>query len=140
MPKFVTLLINNKVQIPFNWFDWIVMNENDLHVGTSSIIIHELTQIRRHHSLDVFLCDFTSNMLWFLPISWMLSHDMRDIHEYEADQAVMLPGSNPIEYQMLLINKSTGRGLQPLANGFNQCSIKKRLVMMYRKNQTKWLV
>lgn len=136
LPKCATFLTNNKVQIPFSWFNWIVMNENDLK-GPSSIIIHELTHVRRHHSLDMLLCDFASNMLWFLPFSWMLRHDMCDVHEYEADQAVMLSGANPTEYQMLLINNSTGSGLQPLANGFNQHSIKKRLVMMYRKQSSK---
>lgn len=136
LPKCATFLTNNKVQIPFSWFNWIVMNENDLK-GPSSIIIHELTHVRRHHSLDMLLCDFASNMLWFLPFSWMLRHDMRDVHEYEADRAVVLSGTNPTDYQMLLINKATGTGLQPLANGFNQCSIKKRLVMMYRKQSNK---
>lgn len=137
MPKYVTLLINNKVEIPFSWFGWIVMNETDMHETSSTILAHELTHVRHRHSVDILLCDFTANMLWFLPFSWMLRHDMRDVHEYEADQTVVSSGTNPTDYQMLLINKATGTGLQPLANGFNQCSIKKRLLMMYRKQSNK---
>lgn len=137
MPKYVTLLINNKVEIPFSWFGWIVMNETDMHETSSTILAHELIHVRHRHSVDILLCDFTANMLWFLPLSWMLRHDMRDVHEYEADQTVVLSGANPTDYQMLLINKATGTGLQPLANGFNQCSIKKRLLMMYRKQSNK---
>ena len=132
MPEYSTLLINNKVTVPFSWFGWIVMNETDMNETLSTILAHELTHVRHCHSADMLLCDFTANMLWFLPLSWMLRHDMRDVHEYEADKAVVLSGTNPTDYQMLLINKATGTGLQPLANGFNQCSIKKRLVMMYR--------
>lgn len=137
MPEYSTLLINNKVTVPFSWFGWIVMNETDMNETLSTILAHELTHVRHCHSADMLLCDFTANMLWFLPLSWMLRHDMRDVHEYEADKAVVLSGTNPTDYQMLLINKATGTGLQPLANGFNQCSIKKRLVMMYRKQSNK---
>ena len=62
LPHGVRLLRNADVTIPFSWFRWIVIGEEDTE-KQRAIIVHEMSHIQRWHSADMMLCDFTINML-----------------------------------------------------------------------------
>lgn len=125
------------VKAPCSWMRWIILNPAD--VNTHAIIKHELAHIRLGHSWDMLLCELTCRMLWFVPFAWMLRQDLRDVHEYQADRCVLRSGINDEEYQLLLIRKATGTGLQPVVNALNQSPIKRRFKMMYRKPSRRWV-
>jgi hypothetical protein len=116
---------------------WIILNPSD--VNTRAIINHELAHIRLGHSWDMLLCEFTCRMLWCVPFVWMLRQDLRDVHEYQADRRVLDTGIQDEEYQLLLIRKATGTGLQPVVNALNQSPIKRRFKMMYTKPSRRWV-
>jgi TonB family protein len=63
---------------------------------------------------------------------------MKQIHEYEADQAVLNNGIDARQYQLLLIKKSVGDQLFSMANNFNYQSLKKRIRMMTIKKSSRW--
>ena len=134
-PKFVKILINSKISIPCSWMRWVMVNPSDAH--NAPIIAHELAHIRLLHSLDALLADLTVNMLWFLPFSWTLRKDLKDIHEYQADQHVIKEGYNEDDYQMLLIDRVTSVASPPIMNAMNQSSVKKRLKMMFRRKSSR---
>jgi hypothetical protein len=69
----------------------------------------------------------------------MLRQDLRDVHEYQADRRVLDTGIQDEEYQLLLIRKATGTGLQPVVNALNQSPIKRRFKMMYTKPSRRWV-
>ena len=91
---------------PFSFCSFIVMNRNDYNIGDSAILAHERGHIRQHHSCDVLLVDLLTALQWFNPAMWMLRADLRAIHEYEADGAVLSQGINARQYQYLLITKA----------------------------------
>ena len=132
IPSNVHVLVNEDAKIPFSWFRWIVLSNADLEKDSPSILTHELTHVRKGHSMDMLLADFTVNMLWWLPVSWMLRSDLRNVHEYQADGEVVKAGNDRDAYQQLIIDKATGAQLMSVANSFNQSSVKKRLAMMFR--------
>ena len=115
---------------PFSWMHYIVMNRSDYETCDAAILAHERGHIRLHHSWDLLLVDTLTALQWFNPAMWMLRSDLRAIHEYEADAAVLSQGINARQYQYLLITKAAGIGGYSLANGISHSTLKNRINMM----------
>ena len=111
---------------PFSFCSFIVMNHSDYNIADSAILTHERGHIRQHHSCDVLLVDLLTALQWFNPAMWMLRADLRAIHEYEADGAVLSQGINARQYQYLLITKAASIGGYSIANGISHSTLKKR--------------
>ncbi len=121
---------------PFSWMHYIVMNRHDFAAHDPAIIAHERGHIRLRHSLDLLLVDTLTALQWFNPTMWMLRADLRAIHEYEADAAVLSEGINARQYQYLLISKAAGIGGYSLANGISHSTLKNRINMMLHKKSS----
>ncbi len=72
------------------------------------------------------------------PAMWLLRRELRAIHEYEADEAVLDSGVDARSYQMLLIKKAAGGRWYSIANSFNHSKLKNRITMMLRKKSSRW--
>ena len=118
---------------PFSWMRYIVMNRGDYEANDAAILAHERGHIRLRHSYDVVLVDLLTALQWFKPAMWMLRQDLRAIHEYEADGAVLSLGINARQYQYLLISKATSIGGYSIANGISHSTLKNRIHMMTNK-------
>ena len=115
---------------PFSWMHYIVMNRSDYETYDAAILAHERGHIRLHHSWDLLFVDTLTALQWYNPAMWMLRSDLRAIHEYEADAAVLSQGINARQYQYLLITKAAGIGGYSLANGISHSTLKNRINMM----------
>ncbi len=115
---------------PFSWMRYIVMSRADYERCDVTVLAHERGHIRLHHSWDLLLVDPLSALQWFNPVMWMLRADLRELHEYEADAAVLSQGINVRQYQYLLVTKAAGVGGYSLANGISHSTLKNRITMM----------
>ena len=131
--KGIHILQNPKVEVPFSWFNYVVLSGNETPSERNMILAHELTHVRCSHTTDLFLADITTIVLWWLPLSYMLRRDLRDVHEYEADHAATDNINDLSAYQHLIIDKACCRPTSAITNSFNQSEVKKRLAMMMRK-------
>ena len=122
---------------PFSWMHYIVMNRDDYEAQDAAILAHERGHIRLRHSWDVVLVDLLTALQWFNPAMWMLRQDLRAIHEYEADGAVLSQGINARQYQYLLISKASGIGGYSIANGISHSTLKNRITMMLHKKSNR---
>lgn len=123
---------------PFSWFNNIVISRSDYESGRREILIHEKAHIARRHSLDIMLCNMLLIFQWFNPAAWLLRRELQNIHEYEADEAVIKSGADASGYQLLLIRKAVGERLFSMANNLNHNSLKKRITMMLTKKSNPW--
>src|SRR5574344_1169560 len=123
---------------PFSWFRYIVISSDDYNVHRREIITHEQAHILLHHSVDVAFCNLLVILQWFNPAAWLLKRELQNLHEFEADEAVINKGVNATQYQMLLIRKSVGERLFSMANCLNHNSLKKRITMMTIKKSNPW--
>ena len=123
---------------PFSWMHYIVMPDTDLQEDNRAIVAHEQAHIRLRHSWDLLLAQACIVVQWFNPAAWLVKQELQNIHEYEADEAVLASGVNAKEYQLLLIKKAVGSRLYSLANSLNHSSLKKRITMMMRKKSNPW--
>ena len=115
---------------PFSWMKYIVLSGKDWEAPHESILAHEKAHIGLGHSLEVLLVDILSALQWFNPAIWMLRADLQELHEYEADDAVLRAGTNIKEYQYLLIRKAVSKSGYSVANSFNHSILKNRITMM----------
>ena len=137
-----TVCVTDKDVSPFSWMRYIVLNRHDYESLDPAIMAHERGHIRQHHSLDVVLVDTLTVLQWFNPAMWMLRQDLRAIHEYEADAAVLSQGINMRQYQYLLIQKAVATCGYSVANGITHSTLKNRINMMLtnkKTNRTSWL-
>lgn len=133
-----TLVVVPQAVTPFSWGRWVVISEEDLARNGEAILCHEQAHLRLHHSADLLLTDLAGCLQWFNPAMWLLRRELRAIHEYEADAAVLCSGVDAREYQMLLIRKAAGRRWYSVANSFNHSKLKNRITMMLRKKSSRW--
>ncbi len=143
MPDHITLnnahfMVTTDKVSPFSWMNYIVVNEQDLAENSRSILLHELGHIRHHHTLDILFTELCLIVQWFNPAIWLMREELQAIHEFEADEEVLLAGIDAREYQLLLIKKAAGSRLQSITNSLHQSSIKKRITMMQKKKSNRW--
>ena len=132
-----TLVITDAEIAPFSWMKYIVLSREDYENGYSQILTHEKAHIALRHSWDVLFVDMITALQWFNPAMWMLKADLRAIHEFEADDAVLRSGADVKEYQYLLIRKAVSKSGYSVANSFNHSTLKARITMMLNKKSSR---
>ena len=115
---------------PFSWMRYIVLSRKDWEGNPAPILAHEKAHIGFRHSVELLLVDVLSAFQWFNPAIWMLRSDLRELHEYEADDAVLRSGTDIKDYQYLLIRKAVGKSGCSVSNSFNHSILKNRITMM----------
>ena len=115
---------------PFSWMKYIVLSRKDWEGDHAAILTHEKAHIILKHSREILLVDILSLLQWFNPAIWMLRADLQELHEYEADDAVLRGGANLKDYQYLLIRKAVSKSGYSVANSFNHSILKNRITMM----------
>nr|MBQ5604789.1 TonB family protein [Bacteroidales bacterium] len=128
--------ILDKELTPFSWMGHIVLSRQDFEENGSVIITHERAHIRLAHSIDNLLMLPVLLLQWFNPAVWLLMRDLREIHEFEADESVLASGVNAKDYQLLLIKKAVGKRYYSIANSLNHSKLKNRISMMLSKKSS----
>ena len=129
----VVICVTDHQVSPFSWMHYIVLSRQDYAEHNEAVLAHERGHICLRHSWDVLLVDTLTALQWFNPAMWMLRQDLRAIHEYEADGAVLSQGFNARQYQYLLITKAASIGGYSIANGISHSTLKNRIHMMLHK-------
>ena len=129
----ISTILTDRVSVPFNWMKYVVIPRSDWEKDSKAIILHEKAHCALHHSADILVVDIISAFLWYNPAIWMLRSDLRDIHEFQADETALMQGISIKEYQMLLIRKAAKTAGYSITNNFSHNSIKKRIAMIGRK-------
>ena len=127
------LVVTEEDVEPFSWMNFIVLSRKDYETGNPEIILHEQAHINLRHSPDILMTDVLTAFQWYNPFVWMLGTDLRGIHEYEADEAVLKHGIDATQYQLFLIMKSAADHGYTLANSLRSGTIKNRIKMMIKK-------
>ena len=124
------IIVTDRDIDPFSWMKYIVLSRKDWEAPHASILTHEKAHIAFGHSTEVLLVDVLTALQWFNPAIWMLRADLKELHEYEADDAVLRAGADLKEYQYLLIRKAVSKSGYSVANSFNHSILKNRITMM----------
>lgn len=117
---------------------YVVISDEDYANNREEILTHEQGHRQLGHVFDLTLLTVAQIVFWFNPVIYLIKRDLREIHEYQADDYALKRGVDARKYQMLIIRKSVGLQHFALATNFNNtyCQTKKRIAMMntMRKN------
>ena len=135
-----TIVLTDCATSPFCLFHYIVMSRDDYANNRNYILTHEQEHIRLGHSIDLVILQAATIIQWFNPFVWLIGKNLKAIHEFEVDEAVLNKGINATQYQQFLVVKAVGNRLQPFANNLNKESLKRRIIMMNQKKSNRWMM
>ena len=131
----IRLVVHNEEYGPFSWMNYIVISDKERGFGRRASMLHELSHIKLLHPLDlvfILLCTLVN------PVCWLVMKEIKVVHEYEADDEVINHYHiRSRDYQRLLVIRTVGAEAYALACSFN-LDIKKRIIMMKKKQSTWW--
>ncbi|SMO54730.1 M56 family metallopeptidase [Solitalea koreensis] len=118
----------------FSFFHYLFVPQNcDL-----CIYKHELAHIELKHSYDVIFLEVIQIICWFNPAIYLLKHDLKTIHEYQADQLASNQ-TNVSTYMETLVYSALGAQQPQLTHSFfNPTILKNRIMMLNKKNVPAW--
>lgn len=133
--RWIRLVVHNDEYGPFSWMNYIVISDKERGFGRRASMLHELSHIKLLHPLDlvfILLCTLVN------PVCWLVMKEIKVVHEYEADDEVINHYHiRSRDYQRLLVIRTVGAEAYALACSFN-LDIKKRIIMMKKKQSTWW--
>ena len=135
-----TIVLTDCATSPFCVFHYIVMSRDDYANNRNYILTHEQEHIRLRHSIDLIILQAATIIQWFNPFVWLIGKNLKAIHEFEVDEAVLNKGIDATQYQKFLVVKAVGNRLQPFANNLNKESLKRRIIMMNQKKSNRWMM
>jgi len=121
----------------FSFFNFIFMNDDSAILSSkefSNVLAHEKIHVQQGHTYDIFIMEFISTVCWFNPLINHIKNEIRQIHEFIADQHVVLNMNNSELYSRLILKLSTNNPTIRFAHQFSKINIKNRIIML---NQTK---
>ena len=131
------LLVIEKEIAAFSFGRTVIISQKDYSEHRQPILTHEQAHIQLNHFFDLLLLEIVRIFHWFNPFVYWLIRDMKEIHEFQADDFTLNKGIDATQYQLLIIQKGVGPQRFALANSFNYCQIKKRIVMMNDQKQNR---
>jgi len=133
------LVLTDRNYAPFSWRNTIVISRTDFEENGDVIITHEQAHIHLHHSADVMIAQLFCAIQWFNPAAWMLKRNLLEVHEFEADAAVLGYGYDSTRYQICLLRCALQTRYSVSSNSFAHCFTKKRIVMINQTNSNPWV-
>lgn len=105
------------------------------------IISHESVHVRNGHTWDILGAELLCIMFWFNPAAWAMRSQLRDVHEFEADQKAA-EGHDVQEYCSLLARIALQSQGFALAAHFSRSLTLKRIHMIkFAKNKiSRWKI
>lgn len=121
----------------FSFNRHILISQQDYETNSEAILAHELSHIKQGHFYDLILLELVKIIYWFNPLVYQMDSDLKEIHEFQADEHTLNSGIDATKYQLLIIQKCVGHQQFALANSFNYCQIKNRITMMNTNKTSK---
>lgn len=127
-----------KIQAPFSFFNYIVYNSAILLPHElESILCHEKVHSGQKHSADMLLSQLLTIFFWFNPFAWLYKKSISQNLEFIADAYAAKQISDTTAYQKTMLKITLQPEYITITNHFYQSLIKKRIVMLNKKQSGK---
>lgn len=119
---------------PFSFLDYIFWNDA-IDIGSTQgrqIFEHELAHVKEKHTYDKLFINGVLIVCWINPFFWLIRKELAMIHEFIADKKA-LEGKDISAFATMIL-QAAYPGMQfPLANNFFYSPIKRRILMLTKK-------
>jgi len=124
------IFVSKKNISPFSFMDKVFFNDDEVKKPNfNNILQHELAHVKQKHTIDIIVLEIAKIIIWFNPMIYFYREQLKMLHEYLADEEVILQGFEADEYKMLLIKQQIGHQFE-FANHFNKSLTIKRINMI----------
>ncbi len=117
--------------LPFSFLRSVFVNPD---VFTDSelqqVLAHECAHIRQRHTFDLLFLEVLKVLQWFNPFIYLCAKELSCVHEYLADEQVLVQGAPKRDYLELLYKQLCVGKFMPVGNSFRHLLTKKRILMM----------
>ncbi len=124
---------------PFSFFNAIFWNRSipiESEEG-QQILRHELYHIKQRHSYDVLFMQLICSVLWFNPFCYLLTKELKMIHEFLADEYATAETDKHDYAKMLVLQVVSPRQVL-ITNQFFYNQIKRRITMILQGDNTRY--
>jgi bla regulator protein BlaR1 len=140
-----TLVLIPKQTKAFSFFNYIFLGEEIPDTQKEQIIAHELVHSKQKHSFDLLFFELLKIMMWFNPMIFIYQKRITLVHEYISDAVATKSAPKENYINQLLSNFFQVENISFINQFYKQTLIKKRIIMMKKKqskkmNQLKYLV
>ena len=140
-----TLVLIPKQSKAFSFFNYIFLGEEIPDAQKEQIIAHELVHSKQKHSLDLLFFELLKIVMWFNPMVYSYQKRITLVHEYISDAVATKSEPKDAYINQLLSNFFQVENIAFINQFYKQTLIKKRIIMMKKKqskkmNQLKYLV
>lgn len=133
------LLRTNKAFSSYSFFNFLILNKEDIFYNRNIITDHEEVHISQGHSWDIFLIEIAQIFCWFNPLMISYKTALTKLHEFIADS--IIEGDEKVPYAQFLFAYNFRINASTLGNDFFKDSLLKERIQMMMKNRTPlWLI
>jgi TonB family protein len=128
------IIFNSINQSSYSFFKRIYLSE-----GNSSnqlVSEHENIHAAQWHSVDVLLMEIVIIFNWFNPLVYLFRKELKNIHEFIADEGALKLSGSKKEYAMLLFSQTFETPISNLVNPFFNQKLLKQRIMMIQKDKS----
>lgn len=120
---------------PFSWRKTIIVGKRIFESDSVAMVVaHEGSHIAHSHWMDLLLAQIVLIVQWYNPVAWKLRAELKELHEYQADDDVVRSGVDPLAYQEFLVSVAFSSKFNLPADFLGAGDIRKRITMMNRRN------
>ncbi len=128
------IIFNSVNQSSYSFFKRIHLSEGN---SSSQLISeHENIHAAQWHSADVLLMEIIIIFNWFNPLVYLFRKELKNIHEFIADEGALKLSASKKEYAMLLFSETFEAPINNLVNPFFNQKLLKQRIMMIQKDKS----
>ena len=132
-----SLVVLEKKQSAFSFFNYIFINESLLKNEDLQIIKHELIHCKQYHTFDLIFFEVLKIVLWFNPMVYVYQKRITLLHEYISDAEVVKETDKKTYFNKLLSETFNVENISFINQFFKHSLIKKRIVMITKEKSKK---
>ncbi len=132
-----TLIVLNKKQSAFSFFNYIFINNHLLENKDLQIIQHELIHCKHRHTFDLLYFELLKIVLWFNPMVYLYQKRITLLHEYISDAEVVKETDKSQYFSKLLAETFNVENICFINQFFKHSLIKKRIIMITKEKSQK---
>jgi murein DD-endopeptidase MepM/ murein hydrolase activator NlpD len=126
----VRCVVHPEIAGAFTLFRTVYIHPGDYNNGNRAVLHHELVHAQQWHFLDLVIYEIICAFLWFNPFVFLFKRQVRQNHEFLADNLAQAREGGLIPYMVALSGEIEKSVHVAFASNFRSSTFKKRIIML----------
>ena len=127
------IVTTHKEHAPFSFLNILFVSSRKLYNNDEwdMLLVHEQQHRKLIHFADVILIQVARILFWFNPLVYIYNKRLLLVHEYQADDALLLP---PGVYGKFLVEQTLLQSAPSIAHALSNSPVKSRILMLTHRS------